>query len=234
MKRIIYILSAISSLVMFAGCEATSEDPSKITYFVSFEIQGDQIMLVPVGTGFTDPGVVALEGETDITSTVTASGSVDANEIGVYTITYSAANLDGFSSSVSRTVLVYDPDVTADISGSYTVAAGSYRLTPGTGARVAFSDYGVTLTQRAPGIYYVSDFLGGYYDKRAGYGSAYAMTGYFKLNADNTIEPLSSYVQGWGDSMDEMTNGAYDGETGDVYWEIGYAGTMTFCITLTK
>jgi hypothetical protein len=219
---------------MLTGCETTSDDPSKITYFVSFEIQGDEIMLVPVGTGFTDPGIIAMEGDTDITSTVTAKGSVNANEIGLYTISYSAANVDGFSSSVNRTVLVYDPDVTTDISGNYAVASGSYRLSLSSGARTSFSGYSVAVTRQAPGIFYVSDFMGGYYDKGTGYGPAYAMTGYFKLNPDNTIEPLSSYVQGWGDEMDEMANAEYDAETGNVYWEVTYAGSLVFYITLTK
>ncbi|MCS2955955.1 DUF5012 domain-containing protein [Bacteroides thetaiotaomicron] len=34
------------------------------------------------------------------------------------------------------------------------------------------------------------DFLGGWYDQRAGYGPDYAMVGKFELNDDNTITPL--------------------------------------------
>ena len=68
----------------------------------------------------------------------------------------------------------------------------------------------------------------------AAYGAAYAMKGYFKLNADNTIEPLSSLLAGWGDSMDSMKEGKYDPETGQISWYIDYAGTMTFYVIMNK
>ena len=58
--------------------------------------------------------------------------------------------------------------------------------------------------------------------------------GYFKLNADNTIEPLSSLVAGWGDSMDSMREGKYDPETGQISWYIDYAGQMTFYVVMNK
>ena len=75
--------------------------------------------------------------------------------------------------------------------------------------------------------------MGGYYDQRAGYGSDYAMTGYFALNNDNTITALTADVAGWGDSADEI-NAAYNEATGEIDLEVAYAGSMIFYITLTK
>ena len=110
----------------------------------------------------------------------------------------------------------------------------SYRIYGG-GAPAPFKgDFGVSVNQVAPGVFAVSDFLGGWYDQGAAYGASYAMKGYFKLNADNTIEPLSSLVAGWGDSMYNMTGGKYDPETGQITWSVDYAGQMTFYIVMNK
>ena len=91
----------------------------------------------------------------------------------------------------------------------------------------------MSLTQIAPGIYEISDYLGGYYEQGRGYGSAYALTGYLKLNADNTIEALTGYVAGWGDSYNSVENGIYDAATGEISFDVDYAG-MLFAVTLTK
>ena len=238
MKKFIYILS-IFSFITLTSCDKTSEDPSKITYFVTFEMNGDATTLVPIGTTFTDPGVKAMEGETDVTSSVTIKGSVNPNEIGLYTLSYSVSNVDGFSSAVERTVIVYNPDIETDISGNYTVAEGSYRLWMSSGAKVAFAGYPVNIIKIASGVFSVSDFFGGYYDKRAAYGANYAMTGYIKINEDNTIDELSSFIKGWSDytSLNSLDNAVYDPETNSISFESDYNGGanhMIFFITLTK
>lgn len=234
MKKVIYSLLFFCGLIGLWSCEKTTEGLTDVTYYVNFEMNGDDPMLVQVGSSFTDPGVVALEGEEDVTASVTINSDVNASQIGLYSVSYSAENADGFSSSVKRTVIVYDPAVTTDASGNYTVDSSvSYRNM--NGAQAPFKgDFSVSVELVAPGIFAVSDFLGGWYDQGAAYGSTYAMKGYFKLNADNTIEPLSSFVAGWGDSMDRMTGGKYDPETGQITWSVDYAGQMTFYIVMNK
>lgn len=234
MKKLLYIL-LISLTGFLSSCEdESSYDDSKVTYYVNFDMKGEQTTLVTVGSSYTDEGVVATEGETDITSSVVKTGTVDPTKVGVYYISYSATNVDGYSSSVTRTVIVYDPTITTDISGTYKVASGSYRYWLSSGAKVSFSGYDVALTYVAPGIFEASDYFGGYYDKRAGYGSTYAMKGFLKLNSDNTLEALSGTVAGWGDSFKSFDNAKYDPASGSVYWEVAYAGAMVFYITLTK
>jgi hypothetical protein len=191
MKNILLSLLLVSSLVSLSSCrDIDSYDHSSITYYVTLKVT-DGDMLVPVGSKFTDPGVVATQGGKDVSSSVTKTGTVDASQLGIYTITYSAKNEQGYSSSATRTVCVYDPNnTTSDISGSYTLASGSYRLSGST--TTPYSGYSVTITKKGQGIYYISDWLGGYYDKYNGYGSSYASTGYFALNNDNTITLLKS------------------------------------------
>lgn len=234
MKKVLYSLLFLCGILGLWSCDETSEDTSKITYFVTFELKGDEVMLVPAGTTFTDPGVVAMEGEDDVTASVVVKSNVDAAKIGVYSVSYFATNVDGFDSSAERTVIVYDPSITTDASGAYTVDSSvSYRDMGGSKAPFK-GDFNVTIKQVAPGVFSISDFIGGWYDQGAAYGSTYAMTGYFKLNADNTIEPLSSYVQGWGDSMDGMTDGKYDPEIGQISWSVAYAGQMEFYVVMNK
>lgn len=234
MKKILYTLLLCASFVAFSSCEdETTQDQSQITHYITFEMNGDAEMTIPVGTVYEEPGVVAMEGDEDVSSGITTTGSVNGNEVGVYNLVYSATNKDGFGSTTSRTVIVYDPSVTEDISGTYTVAAGTYRYAASSGATVAYNGYNVTLTQVSPGIFEMSDYMGGYYDQRAGYGSRYAMKGYLKLNADNTVEALSGDVAGWGDSLSSFENGVYDPATGTVSYELGYA-SFVFYVTLTK
>lgn len=235
MKKFLYSLFLCLSVGVFCSCDDEStQDTSVITYYISFDMAGDQVMTIPVGTAYQEPGIVAMEGEEDVTSKVVTTGSVDGNSVGVYTIKYSATNKDGFGSSTSRTVIVYDPAVEADISGTWTVAAGTYRYGLSNGAEVAYSGFKISLSYVGPGIFYVSDYMAGYYDQRAGYGGNYAMKGYLKLNPDNTLEALSGDVAGWGDSLDSFENGVYDPETGTISYALGYAGAFIFYVTLTK
>ena len=156
-----------------------------------------------------------------------ASGleDIDINTAGLYYITYTAVSPDGYSWSETRTVAVCDPSITTDLSGSWTLQEGSNRNNTG------FDGFGVTIKQLAPGIFSVSDFFGGWYDQRAGYGKSYACVGQMQLLADGTLVGLSSRVAGWGDSWDGF-EGKYDAETGTLTWDVPYAGVMTFHIIL--
>ena len=114
---------------------------SKITNFPVLTLNGDEVMVIEEGTDFTDPGASAKEGTNDLT--VSTSGNVDNNTAGVYSLTYSAVNKDGFSASARRTVVVYSTDASAaahDLSGTY--------LRPTTGASSQW-------TKIAPGVYSV-------------------------------------------------------------------------------
>lgn len=128
-------------------------------------------------------------------------------------MTYSAINDDGFPASVSRTVAVCDPTITASIAGTWTTQPGTQRIYA-TGAITPFPDYSIKITKAAPGIFYVTDIFAGYYDQRSGYGSSYACRGYLQLLADNSLVCLSNGVAGWGDELDEGTFvGSYDPAT---------------------
>lgn len=236
-KTILYTLASLFAAVVMTACSDAEDGLVRVTHYAVFELNeadASNRTLVAVGSDFTDPGCVCMEGENDITSSVVATSNVNTNKAGVYAITYSAKNVDGYESSITRTVIVYDPTSTErDISGTYTVKDNSYRLVTSSGKEAKFSGYEIEVEYIAPGLYHLSDYLGGYYDQGAGYGPDYAMHGYFNLNNDNTITYLTADVDGWGDSADNVV-ASYDESTGEINLETGYAGSMIFYVTLTK
>ena len=147
MKRKIYIILLCFSLVILSCKKDNFNYPegfvgsSKITVYPTLTLKGDRYVPVLNGATFTDPGVEAKEGSTDIP--VKVNGQVDVTKPGVYTLVYTAVNKDGFSASISRTVIVATIDAVAaanDFSGNYA------RTTNGSVA---------TWTKIAPGIYTV-------------------------------------------------------------------------------
>lgn len=182
--RIIKFFIGVVFLFAFVSCEKTedinnTEDKvgiSRVTRFPVFNMEGARYISLVKGDVFTDPGVTAKEGETDLQ--VSISGTVDVNTVGVYDLVYSATNKDGFSSTITRTVAVLPEAEQAgvDISGSY--------------ANVGAFTYTATIQKLAPGFYLVDNVWGG--------GSAAIVAAYI-LTTDGVdwILPLSS-LTGYG------------------------------------
>ncbi len=237
MKKIyLFGLLLAGVLLGLTSCNDDKDEltDSRLTYYADLQMQGDEFMAVPVGSKFVDPGCTGTLAGEDITNQIKIVGvdDVDTNTLGFYDITYTAYGSDGFPASVTRTVCVYDPSVTTDMSGDYTVQEGSYRYWFSSGATVPFSGYPVNIERVVPGIFSISDMMGGYYDVRAGYGPRYAMNGYLQLTSGNEIFALSAIVPGWGDTYDDLYNGSYDPETKTVTFDMDYAGSMQFHIIL--
>lgn len=236
MKKVLKTMTLALTVVVLASCnKVTTEGVTRITYYPSVSILGDATILWPQGTAFVDPGCYAEKQGEDITSQVQITGLPDVSKPGIYTITYSATNEDGFSATAKRTVFVYDVTLSDLESGIYTVSASSYRQVIATGATVAYGrDFDITIIQVAPGKFYVSDLFGGWYAQRANYGANYEMNSNVRLNSDNTFDLLDSYNNGWKDGMSAFANATYDPATQTIYWEAEYVGSYTFYQTITK
>lgn len=117
MKNIIFI--SIVLAFMSTACKKESEGISRVTNLAKLTLVGDRYVTLKVGQTFTDPGAKATEAGKDIE--VIKTGEVK-NQQGVYNITYSAINSDGYSASINRTVVVANIDPAAaavDLSGDY-------------------------------------------------------------------------------------------------------------------
>ena len=197
MKKLIHLFYPLIAVMLFA-CNKTdfhnTDDKvgiSRVTHFPTFNMSGDRYMSIVVGGSYTEPGVTATEGSADIP--VTTSGTVDANTVGVYDISYSATNKDGFSSSVTRTVAVIPAaEVTGvDISGKY--------------ANVGSFSYVATVQKLAPGFYVSDNVWGG--------GSSAVIASYIiTVDGTNLVIPLNAIspygpVEGTGmlDNSGNMT-----------------------------
>lgn len=233
MKNKILFLMVLVLVTALSGCKkVTTAGFTQITYYPTLEVLGNPVVITPLGLDYVDAGAKAvLQGE-DVTSEIVTTSNVDTSVGGVYTVSYQITNKDGYSRTASRTVYVADTTPSVITTGMHTVAAGTNRVVISSGVTVNYSGYPVLLLQTAPGVFYISDFLGGYYDKRAGYGSNYAMTGYFKVNADNTLSLISSHIIGWGDSLDELNNASVDPVTGKITFSAVYAGSYSFNVIL--
>ena len=122
------IFISMLSLMFLAGCAKketfdNSQEKvgiSRVIYFPIVSLKGERYVFVPAGSAYTEEGVNSKVGDADVP--FTKAGAVNTSTPGVYTLTYTAANGDGFTSSVARTVAVYSTDASAaanDFSGSY-------------------------------------------------------------------------------------------------------------------
>lgn len=153
MKKISFILLSLGSFLFSCNKEdihntADKVGISKVTHYATIVLNGSNVISLVKGDEFTDPGAKATAGDKDIP--VVTSGSVDNNTVGLYVLTYTATNDDGFSSSATRTVVVIPSDEMpgVDLSGSYNaVPVGS---TPGP----------ATISKAAAGVYYTTNCWG--------------------------------------------------------------------------
>ncbi len=120
---------------------------SKITFYVVLTLKGPAFESIVAGQPYVDSGATAVENGKP--AMYTTSGTVDFNTPGIYTITYTAVNQDGYSSAISRNVAVIPtaPDPGVDLSGTY-ANVGSAALT-------------ADISMVAPGVYFTSNCWGG-------------------------------------------------------------------------
>lgn len=127
MKTKIFLIIAIFGQIVFTGCsdQLDSEGISKITYYPTITLKGERWNRITQGGTWTDLGVTAMEGETELTPVI-GGDVVDVNTPGVYVITYTATNKDGFSLTEYRYIGVISPNVEGiDLTGSYKRNAGA-------------------------------------------------------------------------------------------------------------
>jgi hypothetical protein len=147
MKTITYsiIIFLIFFIVIGNSCKKDSENISKVTTFDVLTLKGDSVVVLLLGQNFIDSGAVSSG-----SNPVTETNNININSVGTYSVVYSTANKDGFSSSITRTIYVvyaFGPD----LSGTYKGTIDGY------------SSGTVTISKVNNGQYYGSDLLAGAY-----------------------------------------------------------------------
>ncbi|MGL2967284.1 BT_2262 family domain-containing protein [Flavobacterium sp. XGLA_31] len=213
---------------------------SKVTHYPELTLLGDETIYLHKGDEFTDPGIIAMEGENEIPYTTTISGdfqggnTIDTSVVDIYHVTYSAVNQDGFSGSISRTVIVYeDSDLTTSISGLYI----SKVVRNGAQNPQYFNMKYVLVWKNDDGTYQMSDGIGGYYSIGRSYGVGYA-AGPVIITANdistNNYEPIPSFGVGAFGGVAEMTDLNANPSTNTLSFTTNWDAGYTFVATMTK
>lgn len=235
MKKLYFYMLSLAVALGMASCNDSHDHltDSTITYYPEFHMLGNEFEEVFLGTSYTDAGCTAtLLGE-DWTSQIVTTGleDIDVNVPGLYYVTYSITNKDGYVKSVTRTVAVFDPEITTDISGKYETQEGTFLQH--SGGKIALDGFTVNIERVVPGVFFIDEMLAGMWSQRAGYGSDYGLQGYLQLTADNHLHDLGVMVPGWGDTYDEISDIIYNPETGEITYQMVYAGYL-FNVILNK
>lgn len=225
-KTIIFSMMLGLLTAGLTSCGDEEYTDSQITYFVKLVLKGEAAVSTPLNSNYVDAGcTVTIDGK-DASDRLKMNSTVNTAVLGPYSVTYSATNDDGYSSSISRTVYV----------GDYIeaiVANGSKRTVTTSGLTTVYSGFTIPVTTDGNGQYWVEDLMGGYYEQRAGYGSNYSMPTFLKVNADNSVSITGGGgVAGWGDSYDSFDNGVYDPAANTITYDVTYAGQMVFHVIL--
>jgi hypothetical protein len=241
MRKLILMLIISLSFITFSCKEITTQDTSIITNYVTFEFPdaigtdqlGNEMVIIEKGSDYDiNLNYVAMEGTEEVQD-VQIDGTLDTSTPGYYPISYSAVNQDGYAAGKTKGIFVSNPDVTTDISGSYTATV--YRTPTG---ETFTAGYPVTVTKITDGIFYFDRLLGSYYYDGYGYSAygSYFVHGFLALNEDNSFSltsPNASYSPAWHDRLGGLDSGSYDPETNTITINTIYAGGRVFHVTMT-
>lgn len=114
---------------------------SKIVYFPAIQINGDKIVAVNEGAGYTDPGATATLNGAAVQ--YTTSNTINASTTpGIYVISYTASNPQGFTASDVRIVVVIPSSMVSDAVVQANDFSGTY-LRAATGVTSTWTKIGI-------------------------------------------------------------------------------------------
>ena len=208
-KQLIFLLSA-ALLVLATGCEKTSKGHTQIVNYPIITLLGDNPYVIQLGGGYKEPGYTATLAGEDYTSHVTIDSNVNPDIPGIYSVSYSASNSDGYSWTLNRDVYVLNPGGVANVYLS--------NCWNNSGSR-NYKNIPIVISPISDGVYEIEDLLGGYYFAGVypGYEPTYNFhaTVQFSLNEDGSFNILKSYDWYFKGSFDYSNiTGGYDAETG--------------------
>lgn len=117
MKTLLTYIS-ICSLFLCVSCTETDPITSETTTFTVFNTPDQTVGVWELNKPFIDESISATENGKPLDVIIDHS-LLNIEQVGLYTVFYTAINSDGFSSSISKTVIIHDPNIVgSDISGN--------------------------------------------------------------------------------------------------------------------
>ncbi len=121
MKKLLLIAGV--ALTAFAACKKTDDNVSKVVTVShpAININGSKFMTINVGAPFVDSGATLIDDVTGQSSVIMAdtTSAVDPSTPGMYTLTYSAKNANGYGSINARYVAVTNYPDNTNIGGRF-------------------------------------------------------------------------------------------------------------------
>lgn len=116
-KLIKYIAIFATGILILSSCEKDYDNfITKVTYYA--DIEYEPTVLVELGGSYT-PTATATEAGENLEVNISGASSIDFNSVGIYNVSYSAVNSDGYAGSVVQQVIVHNPNgVGIDVSGN--------------------------------------------------------------------------------------------------------------------
>lgn len=222
MKNNLLYLMVLPLVLWVSSCDDESTaGVTRITYYPTIEILGSPSVILNTGESYTDEGCYAeLNGE-DVSDQVIVTSNLNPNKVGIYKISYTALNEDGFSAGTSRIVYVVHPTSIATLYfGESETATRHYYNAP------------IYITDNGDGTYLVDDILGGF--QFNGVNPGFEPTYDFHAEAvisiaeDNTVSQIgetgSWYFGDLGTKV-KLADGIFDPDTRTFVLNIDYGGT---------
>jgi hypothetical protein len=125
-KIVLYTIMATLILGIGACKKIENQAPSKVVKvtYPGLILKGDEAVTVNVGGTYTDAGATLTDDITGAVSDVEGDVSgIDLSTEGLYFVTFTAANANGYETTITRPVAVTDVPDAFDISGEYLCAA---------------------------------------------------------------------------------------------------------------
>lgn len=168
-KQTIMILLAGSLAIISTGSckkETTARVSKEVAVsFPEITLNGDEIVILPVGGTFTEAGAILKDDVTGATSDLQpVSNNVNTAVPGLYVVLYTAANANGFETTIGRKVAVTSVTGTTNIEGSFIrpatgidmiidrLSEGVYKITNPGGAGVGIATI-VYMVETAKDVY---------------------------------------------------------------------------------
>lgn len=256
MNKYIKLLTGLVVTGTLWSCSKDSEPEPWLQSWPVITLEGDEVEYAEIGSDYTLPGFKATNTITgqDASDRVIVSiydninsryvDDISTASAGMYTVYYDAVASEVTTDpgvSKTRSVFVYNPQVTTDIAGDYSVdvnASYHYRISSGenkTFAEVASDNkndisegINVSISQIAPSLYEINDLLGGLVEYVYGYSPNnpsfnFKDHAYLYLDTENNITLLTAsfgYTPWNGNyNVTSLTDAEYDPQTGSISYK---------------